>query len=263
MSIDPLVVKKLQSLEEVHIPYAVATNMPFVTCDEETYNDQVWIFSTLNDMQEFASKFADQKILFKDVRLKKEHMPEFYADLHSMGINEIVFCDENAQHKLEFSKLVKINDFSKMPENQRPLFNQELQLSTIYFLQEIRRAGVEPDKEKLEPLAEEMYANVAKSKFLLPAMMEETEDKKGRLLFPYLTDKKGNKFQPIFSDHTQYTKHIRQHKPEKNSRVLLADIEKLQKYLLPHVQGYMLNPDSYCHVLTMQQLKFISKRFGK
>ena len=70
-------------------------------------------------------------------------------------------------HKIEFSKFVKIPDFSKVPDNQRPLFNPELQLSSIYFFQEVKRPGVTPDKEKLEPLAEEMYANLAKAKFLL------------------------------------------------------------------------------------------------
>lgn len=261
MSIDPFVIKKIQNLEEIHVPYSIATNMPFVTCDEETFNDQIWMFTTLESVNEFAKKYAEQKIVFKDVIIKKEAFGAFYMDLHSMGINEIIFCDENAQYKLEFSKLVKIPDLSKMAENQRPLINQELQLSTIYFLQEIRRSGIEQDKEKLEPLAEEMYANLAKSRFLLPVMSKETEDQKETLLFPYLTDKKGNKFQPIFSDHTQYMKHIRKNKPEKNSRVLLVGIEELQKYLLSHVQGYMLNPDGYCHVLTMQQLKFISERF--
>ena len=38
MAIDyAFVLKKLRSLKEVHIPYAVATNMPFVTCDEESF----------------------------------------------------------------------------------------------------------------------------------------------------------------------------------------------------------------------------------
>ena len=261
MSIDATVMKKFQSLSEIHVPFSAATNMPFVTCDEETYNDQVWIFTTLEDANKFVKKYAEEKIILRDIIVKKEVFGDFFMDLHSMGINELVFCDNNVSHKLEFSKFVKLPDYSKIPKNKQPLLNPELQLSTVYFFQEIKRPGVEPNKEKLEPLAEEMYANLAKSRFLLPVMKKETEDKKEVLLFPYLTDKNGNKFQPVFSDHPQYMKHIRKNKPEGNSRILLVGIEELQKYLLPHVQGYMLNPDGYCHVLSKQLLKTVIERF--
>ena len=261
MSIDATIMKTFQGLPEIHVPFSAATNMPFVTCDQETYNDQIWMFTTNEAVNDFAKKYSEEKIILRDIIVKKEVFGDFFMDLHSMGINEIVFCEKNNIHKLEFSKFVKIPDFSIMPKNQQPLLNPELQLSTIYFFQEIKRPGVEPDKEKLEPLAEEMYANLAKSHFLLPAMRKETEDKKEALLFPYLTDKNGNKFQPVFSDHPQYMKHIRKNKPEGNSRVLLVGIEELQKYLLPHVQGYLLNPDGYCHVLSKQLLKTISERF--
>ncbi len=255
------IIKRLRSLKEVHAAYAVATNMPFVTCDEESFNDQVWLFTSLEAVQEFAKQYEAQRIGFKGVRIPQDNMPEFYMDLHSMGVNEIVFCEGSAQHKLELDKLVKLPDFSKVPEKQRPLMNQELQLSTAYFMQEARRPGAEPDKEKLEELAEEVYVNLAKARFLMPVQMESTGDNKGKINLPYITDPKGNKFQPIFSDHSQYVKHVKHNKPSENTRVLLVGIAELQRYLLSNVQGYMLNPDGYCHVLAAQQLKFISDNF--
>lgn len=261
MSIDATLMKKFQNLQELHVPFAAATNMPFVTCDEETFNDQIWIFSSLETATEFCKKYAEQKIVLRDIIVKKEFLGDFFMDLHSMGINELVFCDGADSHKIEFSKFVKIPDFSKLPKNQQPLLNPELQLSTIYFFQEVKRPGVAPDKEKLEPLAEEMYVNLAKAKFLLPVVRKETEDKKEALIFPILTDKNGNKFQPVFSDHQQYAKHLRKNKPKEEVRTLLAGIQELQKYLLPQVQGYLLNPDGYCHALTPQLLKTISEQF--
>lgn len=261
MSIDSHVIKKFQNLKELHIPFSLATNMPFVTCDEDTFNDQSWLFTSLDSLKEFAKKYAEQKMVFRDVVVKKENFKDLFVDFYSMGVNEVVFCEEKNQYKLELSDIIKFQDVSALPPNQRPLVNQELQLSTIYFLQEVRKPGSEPDKTKLEPLAEEMYANLAKSHFLLPVMAVETEEKKEKLLFPIITDKKGNKFQPIFSDHNQYKKYARKSKPEKNIRILLVDINGLQKYLSDQTQGYMLNPDGYCHVLNLQQLKFISERF--
>lgn len=261
MSIEPLIIKKFQALKELHVPFSIATNMPFVTCDEETFNDQSWIFTSLDDVKEFAKKYAEQKMVFRDVVVKKENFKDLFVDFHSMGVNEVVFCEGKEQYQLDLSDFIRFQDNIAVPPNQRPLLNQELQLSTIYFLQEVRKAGVELNKEKLEPLAEEMYANLAKSNFLLPVMVEKTEENKEKLLFPIITDKKGNQFQPVFSDHTQYQKYVRKNKPEKNARVLLVDINGLQKYLLNQTQGYMINPEGYCHVLNQQQLKFIIERF--
>ncbi len=264
MAIDyAFVLKKIRSLKEVHVAYAVATNMPFVTCDEETFNDQIWMFTSMEAVQAFAKKYEEQKILFKDVRVKQENMQEFYMDLHAMGINEVVFCDGGMEHNLELHKMVQIPDFKKLPIQQRPLMNPELQLSTAYFFQEVRRQGVEQDAEKLETMAEEMYANLAKSRFLMPVQMLPTTDKKGNVNLPYITDKNGNKFQPIFSDHTQYMKYVKKNKPMDHTRVLMLGISDLQRYVVPDAIGYMLNPDGYCHVLNQQQLAFIMERFGK
>ncbi len=264
MAIDyAFVLKKLRGMKEVHIPYAVATNMPFVTCDEESFNDQIWMFTTMDGVREFAKRYEEKKILFKGVSVKQESMQAFYMDIHAMGINEVVFCDGGVEHKLELAKMVQIPDFKKLPIQQRPLVNQELQLSTIYFFQEVRRQGVEQDTDRLEELAEEMYANLAKARFLMPVQVTPTDDKKGNINLPYITTKEGHKFQPIFSDHTEYMKHVKRNKPNENTRVLMVGIPELQKYSVPDSQGYMLNPDGYCHPLNQQQLAFIMEKFGK
>jgi len=146
------------------------------------------------------------------------------------------------------------------------LLNPELQLSTIYFFQEVRRQGVEQDTDRLEILAEEMYANLAKATFLMPILKTPRTDIDikgcGSISLPYITDAKGNKFQPIFSDHTQYMKHIKKNKPVENTSVLMVKISDLLKYTVPDSQGYMLNPDGYCHVVNQQQLQFIIERFA-
>ena len=38
-------VKELQARETVFVAYSQATKLPYVTCGEETYNDQVWFFA--------------------------------------------------------------------------------------------------------------------------------------------------------------------------------------------------------------------------
>ena len=39
-------IKELQTREEIFVAYSQATKLPYVKCDEETFNDQAWIFST-------------------------------------------------------------------------------------------------------------------------------------------------------------------------------------------------------------------------
>ena len=47
-------IKELQNRETVFVAYSQATKLPYVKCDEETYNDQAWIFSTEEGIKEFT-----------------------------------------------------------------------------------------------------------------------------------------------------------------------------------------------------------------
>ena len=57
MAVDQsFVIKKLQNMEEMYAVYSAVTKMPFATCDEETFNDQVWVFADKEKVQEFSQK---------------------------------------------------------------------------------------------------------------------------------------------------------------------------------------------------------------
>ena len=45
-------IKELQTREEIFVAYSQATKLPYVKCDEETFNDQAWIFSTEEGIKE-------------------------------------------------------------------------------------------------------------------------------------------------------------------------------------------------------------------
>ena len=38
------VLQKLQKMEAFYVLFSRGTNNPFIICDPDTYNDQVWIF---------------------------------------------------------------------------------------------------------------------------------------------------------------------------------------------------------------------------
>lgn len=54
-------IKELQTREEIFVAYSQATKLPYVKCDEETFNDQAWIFSTEEGIKEFRQKNAGRK----------------------------------------------------------------------------------------------------------------------------------------------------------------------------------------------------------
>ena len=46
-------IHELRNREEVFVAYSQATRLPYVTCDEETFNDQARIFATEEEIKEY------------------------------------------------------------------------------------------------------------------------------------------------------------------------------------------------------------------
>lgn len=262
MTVDQVfVIRKLQGLEEMLAVYSVVTRMPFATCDEETFNDQVWIFTEQEKLQEFAKSYAEKKMPLMGVKVKKAEAPMFYMNLFAMGINEIVFQDGDIQHKLELTKVVRMPDYEKLPEKKRPVLNPQLMLSAIYFLQALRKPGVKPEKDALKELEEEMSVNLVKSKYLMPVDVQEEKDGKGNIRLLYVQNKEGEKFQPIFSDTGELMKHYRN--KEQKHRIIQLPFEQLPAHMIKDVQGYVLNPEGINLILKKEQIDILLKYYKK
>ena len=224
MAVDQsFVIKKLQNMEEMYAVYSAVTKMPFATCDEETFNDQVWVFADKEKVQEFSKKYTEEKILLMGVRVKKEEAPMFYMNLFAMGINEVVFQDGEAQNRIPLENIV-------------------------------RKPGVKPDREALKDLEEEMSVNLVKSKFLLPVEVEEKEDgTPGNIRVIYVQNKEGDRFQPIFTDTNEMLKHYRN--KQTKHRLLQVPFDQLPKYMIKDIKGYVLNPEGFNLILSQKQIQ--------
>ena len=64
-------IKELQNRDMVYVAYSQFTKLPYVKCDEETFNDQAWIFSTEEGIKEFGKKLLDDKVLLMGMRYEK------------------------------------------------------------------------------------------------------------------------------------------------------------------------------------------------
>lgn len=260
MAVDQsLIIKKLRNSEEFYVLFSQATKMPFVTCDKETFNDQVWIFDNEKQMQELAKQYIDQKIYLMGVKVLKANALVFYMNLHALGINEVVFGVGGELHHLELQQIAPLPDYSDIPENKRPLLNPQLLLTAVYFLQELRRPGVEPDKKLLHELEEEMSSNLAKADYIMPVSVVEEGEKKGSIRIPYVQNKQGEKYQPIFSDTGEIIKHYHSSKDKHN--MLKVPFSKLENYLIDDSVGFLLNPEGIALAMKREQMKVLRDCF--
>lgn len=256
-------VKKLQKGAHVYAPFCAATRMPFVICDEETFNDQVHLFMETGTLAEFLEPYKEQKYDFTTVEVDSKHRLRFLLNLFSIGVNSVVIHDGNEKaQEAELTELVNMVDYDKMPENERPLINPELQLSAIYFIQELRRPVELLNKEKLVELEEEMSANFVRATYLFPMEIVAEDDAEGNkkpkeIRFPYLKDGSGQMLQPIFTDGAELQKYLK----DRTMQLKRLKFTELERYMTTESTGFILNPFGINLVLRKEQIQELAARF--
>lgn len=247
-------VQALKTRDMLFVAYSQATKLPYVTCDEESYNDQAWIFATEEGVKEFGKKKLEEKILLLGMRYEKKDFPKLYGSLYSIGVNSVVWVENGEQTEVELSSIVKQADFSKMEPAKRPLFNPTLQLSGIYFMQELRRPIEKEKKTGMRELEEELIANIVKSEFLVA--MDKDPENPEKVNIPYLKNKKEEILQPVFSDVIELEKFAR----GKKLRAVKVPFAKLPELLMPQAKAVAINPMSINLILDKEILNKIIKR---
>ena len=132
-------IKELQTRDEIFVAYSQATKLPYVICDQESFNDQVWVFATEEEIKAFGKKKLEDKILLMGMKYEKKDYPRFYGTLYAIGVNSVVWVDGENQIEVELTRIARQADFSQLEPKKQPLFNSTLQLSGIYFMQEPRQ----------------------------------------------------------------------------------------------------------------------------
>ena len=264
MAVDKtFLIKRIQKKEDMIVVFCGFTGMPFVVCDPETFNDQVWIFDSEKLLQEFAKPYTEKKVLLKGIKYPNKAFLGFFSMLYTIGVNELVFVSESGQEKIELEELIRKPDFSKLPKEQRPLENSALQLTGLYFMQEATRPVPNEEKEGLKDLEEEFAANLVKSRYIVPIELLEGPEsdneklKNRKYKLPILKNKKEEIMQPIFTDPTELAKFNKENKFKALS-VPFADLSRL---LVKDSGGFMLNPAGYHIALPKALLEGLKKRF--
>ncbi|MDD7220593.1 MAG: SseB family protein [Clostridia bacterium] len=244
-------VKELQNREMVYVAFSQATKLPFVKCDEETFNDQAWIFSTEEGIKEFGKKLLDDKIILMGMRFNKKDYPRLYGIFYAIGVNTVMWVDGEDQVEVDLPDIAKQADMSKIEPEKRPLLNPTLQLSGIYFMQEARRPVEQDQHGNLRELEEEFLVNLRKSEYLMTMDVDPEDPKK--ISIPYLKNKKEEILQPVFTDVMELDKFLK----GKKLRVVKVPFSKLPDLMIENANAYVINPMGFNLVLNKDQLKKI------
>ena len=114
-------VKELQARETVFVAYAQTTRLPYVTCGEETYNDQVWFFADEESVKEFGKKKLEEKVLLMGMKYEKKDFPKMYGLMFAIGANSVIWNNGTEEIEIDLERIVRKPDLSQVEPAKRPL----------------------------------------------------------------------------------------------------------------------------------------------
>lgn len=229
--------RKKTTLERLRITEAIfvllnrTTNLPYVECDPETYDDQIFLFFSEEDARKGANRFLKEKTLLQIIKVDKKSFLTFYTSLYPMGVNCLVVDDGTpGRIAIQLEELVRRVSPKQLPKGQILVENPQFHLTAIYFVQEISKNPGQKMTEEIKELYEEMLAHFGRGKFLFAVNKDQ-----GVLM---LKGEEGKAYQPLFTDPHEFQKFDR----EKKFRAMAVDAEKIISLLPPECDGVVVNP---------------------
>lgn len=221
----------LRSPGELYVVMSGVTKLPFVHCDEITYDDEVFVYYRVEDAKARAKELLDQKFLTAVAKLEEKQLLGFYTSLYTMGVNCLaVNHGTDTQIDIQLAELVTRKMPEQLPNGQKIVENPELHLTAIYFMQEMRRQQSATLTEELKELQEELLAHYSKGTYIIAV----GEDGK----VPVLQQKDGTVYQPIFTDTLELVKFTK----GKKMKNLAVQSAKIPEILAPNAKGVVINP---------------------
>ena len=238
--------KKFQSMEIIYVTFSQITKLPYVECDPETFDDQVYMFTEEEAAKEFAKSYVEKNTPLLTVKVLRKQMPNFYMGLYAEGVNMVIFHEGDQTRRIELEQIFPKPDMEKMNKQHLPVLNPGVQLTVVYFLQELRKPNQRRDDaermQHLRELEEEMLVNLMRSKFILAIDISQVQGEFDPanpgpdVRIPYIKNQNEDIFQPLFSS---------------------VEEESLSDHLMKQAKGFVINPSGFNLLLTREQLQRI------
>lgn len=226
------VMSKIRNCSELYAVMSACTHMPFVYCDPDTYDDEIFVYFTEEDARQGITWMVEQKIPIQLAKIDKKSRLDFFTGLYPAGINAV--CVNKGITKeicLQLDSLIRRPDLAKLPEGHIRIENPQLHLTSLYFAQELRKSQIPVEKmsEEMKELDEELRAHFKRGSYLVAL-----EEGKG---IPVLR-KEGVSYQPLFTDNREFYKF----NMEKKFSAAVVEYEKIAGMMPAEAEGIVLNP---------------------
>ena len=116
MAIDQaFIIQQIKKKETLYAAFCMNTKMPFIICDPDTYNDQVWVFDGEDALKKFVEEYAQKKYLIRGAKMEQKQFGGFFASLYTLDVNEIVYVSDDTVSKIASLSLrdVRIEDVNE------------------------------------------------------------------------------------------------------------------------------------------------------
>ena len=225
---------QLRQRENVYVMYSKCTRMPFVLCDPETYDDEVFIFFQEADGAQEANQLNASGNPVQMVKIEKKSFLPFYSGVYPMGVNCLVVNKgTDSEIAIQLEDLVRRQENQKLPEGTVRIENREFHLTALYFMQELRRKPHNELTEMLKELQEELLTHYSEGTFIL-AVRED----KGIAI---MKQKDGKTLLPIFTDVQEFQKFQAMNQNTKFGTAMVKP-EKILGFLPKDAAGVLVNP---------------------
>lgn len=230
------VLGKLRNAESIYVPMSECTRMPFVLCDDDTFDDEILVFFDEEHAKEECKKLVEQKNPLHIIKLDQKFLLSFYSSLLPMGVNAIVVEKGTEQETaIQLSSLITRKNGNE-DEKGRPIVeNPELQLTALYFMQNLRKTKELQMTDELREMQEEMLAHYAKGTYIVAY-----QENQGVAI---LRQKDGKVLQPLFTDIQEYLKFQNSQKGV-TFKTAVIEATKLPQILAKEATGIVVNPFS-------------------
>lgn len=116
--------KKFQSMEIIYVTFSQITKLPYVECDPETFDDQVYMFTEEEAAKEFAKSYVEKNTPLLTVKVLRKQMPNFYMGLYAEGVNMVIFHEGDQTRRIELEQIFPKPDMEKMNKQHLPVLNR-------------------------------------------------------------------------------------------------------------------------------------------
>ena len=101
----------LQKADPLYVMISDATRLPFIECDEETYDDEALLFDNQEAAQNIADSLTGKGYLVRSMEVPVNQRLAFFSSLFSMGINALLL-----NKGMDKSQLIELAEFISRPE---------------------------------------------------------------------------------------------------------------------------------------------------